>query len=86
MGAAARDAVLALESSRCSNVPLAGIQRAPCSAAPIRTAYNRPGRLGEWNIGRKETSDGTAGALAEPTALHGAHGAWRNIRSARPST
>ena len=60
---AARDAVLSLESSNCSNVPPVRIQQAPCSPAPARMAYNGLGRLGE-------PARRTAGALAQAAALH----------------
>ena len=39
------------------------IQQAPCTTAPARAAYNGPGRLGT-------PARGTAGALAQGTALH----------------
>jgi hypothetical protein len=54
-GGGSRDAVLSCESSNCSNVPPAGIQQAPCLGAPIRTAYDGPGRLGEWNTSRNQS-------------------------------
>src|ERR1035438_8962106 len=44
-------------------VPPAAIQQASCSAAPVRTAYNGPGRLGE-------PAHRTAGALAQAAAPH----------------
>jgi hypothetical protein len=49
---AARDAVLCLESSNCSNVPPVRIQQTPRSPAPVRMACNRLGRLGEWITSR----------------------------------
>jgi hypothetical protein len=69
----ARDAVLWLESSNCSNVPPATIQALVQQHASGR--LERPRTVGEWN-----TSHGTAGALAQTTALTQAHGSWRNIR------
>lgn len=41
--------ILVLESSNCLNVPPVAIQQTPCSGAPVRTVYNGPGRLGQWN-------------------------------------
>jgi len=55
---------LALESSNCSSVPPVRIQQVPCSPAPARMAYSGLGRLGE-------PAHGTAGVLAQGTALHG---------------
>jgi hypothetical protein len=62
---AARDAVLCLESSNCSNVPLAGSNRLPAQQHPS----GRPTAAQEdWGSGTP--TRGTAGALAQGTALH----------------
>jgi hypothetical protein len=75
---AARDAVLSLESSNCSNVPPVRIQQAPCSPAPVRTACNRLGRLGEWNTRRNQT--GPLGRQLRLRPFTHARGSRRNIR------
>ncbi len=37
------------------------IQQTPCSAAPIRTTYNGPGRLGEWNTRSRNHGGSSSG-------------------------
>jgi hypothetical protein len=52
------------------------IQQAPCSGAPVRTTYNGPGHVGEWNTGRNQSQN-------RCTALHAGSRILANCPSLR---
>jgi hypothetical protein len=60
---------LALESSNCSNVPLARIQHAPCSTAPVRNGLQRPGTSGGTSPQNRWGSSSGYGASPSRTDL-----------------